>query len=577
MLIDKLGEMERVHENLSIQEVRLLVPYNVAVISENDIIEATIVLEAKDYTNAEVQQIRRNCTYLIYSYHITNPTLIYKPQKIPAEDTIKTLTLQTPTRHQHTRQMIVPRTRSARRTQQPTNQWTYPKRQRSGVIAHLIKFPKTNIANKIKLEINTLGPLPLSQFIWPHQADQIETTSTPPCTIPKTSSTFPNVQENLGISSRTRSSKSQHTKVQKSAPRIRKCSTTEQSYSRPSKTNKSKVSKFNHLKELFSRTSTTHLISDIDLPSNSVNTIVIRDSPTSTNTQRSSIMSVNSQQSTNSNPVPILPNTTPGPRIPIDRFTAIGTRLKLSQNNINHVLLPSRRPPTEAILDLFGYLITQSTMDRFNDGKWFNDEQMNYYIQGILAVQFPCIRYLTTFFLTAACDIHRDSVNIQYHIKDYVYQRIQGYTTLARHSDRLPIFEYEQIFIPINRDKDHWVVIHITPSQRTIRYYDSCFRSSYQIEKIIRQWLKDESQECNRDPTLINNWEFHPASRTKPTNPGQLGGSDCGPFALMFIHLLSHGTQEDIHLIQQQDIPDVRKLLRAIYINKGIVRGPTQT
>ena len=101
------------------------------------------------------------------------------------------------------------------------------------------------------------------------------------------------------------------------------------------------------------------------------------------------------------------------------------------------------------------------------------------------------------------------------------------------------------------------------------------FRSSDQIEAIIRQWLKDESIKCGRNSDEIDQWTFHTA--TELTNPRQSGGTECGVFALMFIHLLSHGTQDDIHLIQQQDISDVRKLLRAIVINKGLEIEGTNT
>ena len=59
----------------------------------------------------------------------------------------------------------------------------------------------------------------------------------------------------------------------------------------------------------------------------------------------------------------------------------------------------------------------------------------------------------------------------------------RGEDQLKRLTKKVNIFEFDLIFIPVNQDDDHWVLISIDTTNKTVNCYDSLGKET-QAEKV---------------------------------------------------------------------------------------------
>ena len=86
------------------------------------------------------------------------------------------------------------------------------------------------------------------------------------------------------------------------------------------------------------------------------------------------------------------------------------------------------------------------------------------------------------------------------------------------------------------------------------------------VYPIIERWLNDESHRRPQlAPTNFHQWKVH----TDPTtNPQQRGLTDCGVYAITFLHLLSQN--QPITNLEHTDIPPIREILLHTILEDGL-------
>ena len=101
---------------------------------------------------------------------------------------------------------------------------------------------------------------------------------------------------------------------------------------------------------------------------------------------------------------------------------------------------------------------------------------------------------------------------------------------VQRWTRKLNVFTKDKLFFPVNKRNNHWVLVVLCFSLKTITYYDSMSQDGMLYLQAVRCWVGDEAKDKkkNSDPpvyfhdwTLVNN----------PDNvPQQHNSSDCGVF-----------------------------------------------
>ena len=121
------------------------------------------------------------------------------------------------------------------------------------------------------------------------------------------------------------------------------------------------------------------------------------------------------------------------------------------------------------------------------------------------------------------------------------------YAAVKRWSDRIPggLANIDNLFIPINRDNEHWLFLQIHFPTRTISLCDSLGqnRDNLAYMRTAKQYLYVEHRRHNPGSTdqfheWIQNWTALDLSHTSPR---QQNGYDCGIFMLLLLALCAQG------------------------------------
>jgi Ulp1 family protease len=111
----------------------------------------------------------------------------------------------------------------------------------------------------------------------------------------------------------------------------------------------------------------------------------------------------------------------------------------------------------------------------------------------------------------------------------YMYAKVA-----TRRNRRFPnknVFELDQLIIPINVNRIHWVCVAVSIPHRTITYHDSLGSPGDSYLQHILHYLKDEYEVIHGSrPTnhWSNEWQLLPGSEVN--TPQQDNGFDCGMF-----------------------------------------------
>ena len=118
-------------------------------------------------------------------------------------------------------------------------------------------------------------------------------------------------------------------------------------------------------------------------------------------------------------------------------------------------------PATTVLIDKFGIDMTVAKISCLKPRTWLNDEVINFYVSMLMqdlktSTKAREFYSFSSFFMTK------------------VYERGQyEFNNVARWTKNIDIFGLKKVFIPINIDNEHWVLVLIDLIVKTIVYYDS--------------------------------------------------------------------------------------------------------
>jgi Ulp1 family protease len=101
--------------------------------------------------------------------------------------------------------------------------------------------------------------------------------------------------------------------------------------------------------------------------------------------------------------------------------------------------------------------------------------------------------------------------------------------------DGLSVFDYERLFVPINRSNQHWALVLVVIATKVIMYYDSLHWGDDLIMRTILSYLEstagDEGREFDRAEWKIQDM--------KGEMPLQQNPVDCGVYLMMTADMLT--------------------------------------
>ena len=207
----------------------------------------------------------------------------------------------------------------------------------------------------------------------------------------------------------------------------------------------------------------------------------------------------------------------------------------------------------------FGMVLPQRGASDPSNG-WLNDTIIDAYLQTIVEHHNKAAG-------------HRRGLTPKFHaFNNFFYNKLrdEGYNSVKRWSTRAKVggkdlLKVEWIFIPVNIHESHWTLIAVSPTRKTIEYYDSLHGTiTHQIQN-IRAWLKGELGDAYKE----EEWKVveDPTMPGKGKGPTQANGSDCGVFTVTTAKMISFGV--DPMAVSASDMPTQRKRLLAELLNGG--------
>lgn len=114
--------------------------------------------------------------------------------------------------------------------------------------------------------------------------------------------------------------------------------------------------------------------------------------------------------------------------------------------------------------------------------------------------------------------------------------------------------EYDRLFIPMNVNLGHWVMVVVDLERKTIKCYDSHYRERNDALKVVKDWLVDGFTN-GKLGVDVSNWK--PEMEATKNVPQQGNNAyDCGIFAVLFADFLC----DDLPLLfTLEDIPHFRR------------------
>ena len=115
------------------------------------------------------------------------------------------------------------------------------------------------------------------------------------------------------------------------------------------------------------------------------------------------------------------------------------------------------------------------------------------------------------------------------------------YGNVSSWSKKIDVFTQDKIFVPINIDNSHWVMLIVYLSIKTIKYYDSMGGNGGVFLEAMLHYLKDESEQRSkfRRPRVtfdITDWILTSAGNRCPQ---QNNGYDCRAFTVLHADFIS--------------------------------------
>lgn len=149
-----------------------------------------------------------------------------------------------------------------------------------------------------------------------------------------------------------------------------------------------------------------------------------------------------------------------------------------------------------------------------------------------------------------------------------------GYASVKRWAKKAKIggsslLDVEYVFIPVNKGGNHWTLCVVSPSRRTIEYFDSFHGSSTQVTGKVKEWLAGELG----PKWKAEEWSVveEPGSEGRGGGPRQNNMSDCGVFTVTTAKMIMLGV--DPNAVRAMDMPLQRRRMVAEILSGGFTGG----
>jgi hypothetical protein len=226
--------------------------------------------------------------------------------------------------------------------------------------------------------------------------------------------------------------------------------------------------------------------------------------------------------------------------------------LTAAQNAAINDALDTTKPDEVVVqqtIDRNLFEVNRRDLVRLNPRIWLNDAVINFYMQLIVdrnvrqrkeGLALPSITAVTSFLYTQL-------MNVENPANSMVYE----YGNVARWMRRAgkDLFAFDMVFIPVNKGRNHWILVVVYNKARRIQAFDSFQNENIPILKNLQRYLGDEWNRTRPgQPFPTYTLGPLPPSYTGPPHiigekqadiPRQSNGYDCGVFTCMFADYIS--------------------------------------
>ncbi|KAJ1967516.1 hypothetical protein IWQ62_001811 [Dispira parvispora] len=203
---------------------------------------------------------------------------------------------------------------------------------------------------------------------------------------------------------------------------------------------------------------------------------------------------------------------------------------------------------SHAVVEAFNIPIRGSDLQTLQDGRWLNDEIVNFYLN--LLVQrsqtspaYPTLHTFNTFFYST--------------LQEY------GYAKVRRWSRKTDIFAKDLVLIPVHLP-GHWTCVVVDMHSKRINYYDSMLGSNRKGFDVIRSYLAQEYTAKKGGEFDFTGWQ----DCAPKDIPQQRNGYDCGVFSCTFAEYASRREPFDF---TQDHMPYIRRRMMYEIITKSLL------
>jgi DNA-directed RNA polymerase subunit L len=208
--------------------------------------------------------------------------------------------------------------------------------------------------------------------------------------------------------------------------------------------------------------------------------------------------------------------------------------LELSEHDALRVdaLMDQYDDPDNVLATLSGSsaFVTHRSLHTLQDGKWLNDEVMNYYVD-LMAKQNK----------EADCRPKCGIVNSFFYAKLMEGGGEATYKNVKRFSKKrnIDVFDIDKLIVPMNINGNHWVFAVVNFLEKQIEYYDSLSGPPERQCKALKAYLQGESLSKRDSDFDFTGWKYC----VVPNHVPQQGDNsvDCGVFTLKGIECVSKG------------------------------------
>ena len=187
------------------------------------------------------------------------------------------------------------------------------------------------------------------------------------------------------------------------------------------------------------------------------------------------------------------------------------------------------------IAEVAGQTIKRDSMPRLAAGRWLSDDIIDFVLRGIVLPNLSGKHIYSTHFYSKLTGGNDDRGP-----EGYFFAEVQTWARRIQGG----ILSLEELYIPINKNSNHWMVARVKFLEKRVEAWDSLGPTedaSAYLQNILR-YVYDASTHAGANlppfPRWASDWTCTDESRRSPR---QENGTDCGLFTILSTALMAHG------------------------------------